>query len=65
MLSVDIERMPSYQIGREEGREEAKMEDAKKMIMIGLDIETIHKVTELPIDKIEKLSDKGDSDNIF
>jgi len=57
MLSVDIERMPSYQIGREEGREEAKMEDAKKMIMIGLDIETIHKVTDLPIDKIKKLSD--------
>jgi len=74
MLSVDIERMPSYQIGlehgmekgREKGREEgiekgierAKMEDAKKMIMIGLDIETIHKVTELPIDKIKKLREK-------
>jgi len=67
MLVVDIERMPSYQIGLEQGiekgREEgiekgiekAKMEDAKRMIMIGLDIETIHKVTELPIDKIKKL----------
>jgi len=77
MLSVDIERMPSYQIGlehgmergmergiekgrekgREEGREEAKIEDAKKMIMIGLDIETIHKVTDLPIEKIKKLNE--------
>jgi len=52
MLSVDIKKMPSYQIGREE----AKMEDAKKMIMIGLDIETIHKVTELPIDRIKELT---------
>jgi len=26
--------------------------------MIGLDIETIHKVTELPIDKIKRLKDK-------
>jgi len=66
MLVVDIERMPSYQIGLEQGiekgiekgREEALIENAKKMIMIGLDIETIHKVTELPIDKIKRLKDK-------
>jgi len=31
------------------------MEDAKKMIIIRLDIETIHKVTELPIEKIKEL----------
>jgi len=62
MLVVDIERMPSYNLGLKrgfkEGREEAKIEDAKKMIMIGLNIDTIHKVTELPIDKIKKLRDK-------
>jgi len=60
MLSVDIKRMPSYQIGLEEGMEKgmekALIENAKKMIMIGLDIETIHKVTELPIDKIKELT---------
>jgi len=66
MLVVDIERMPSYNLGlkrgfqegKAEGREEAKMEDAKKKIMIGLDIETIHKITELSIDKIKKLREK-------
>jgi len=41
--------------GMEKGIEKATIENAKKMIMIGLDIETIHKVTELPMDKINEL----------
>jgi len=75
MLVVDIEKMPSFNLGlkkgmvkgmekgmekgmvkgMEKGIEKATIENAKKMIMIGLDIETIHKVTELPMDKINEL----------
>ena len=56
MLVVDIERMPSYQIGLEQGIEANKIENAKKMLMMGFDIETIHKITDLSIDKIKQLS---------
>jgi len=74
MLVVDIERMPSYNLGlkrgfqegieegREEGREEAIIENAKKMIMMGFDIDTIHKITGLTIDKINSIKN---SDNNF
>ena len=42
-------------IGREEGREEANIETAKKMKEKGLDLELIHEITGLSLDKIQEL----------
>ena len=42
-------------LGREEGREEAKLEAAKKFKELGVDIETIVQATGLSVDVVEGL----------
>lgn len=42
-------------VGRNEGKKEAKTETAKKMISIGLPIETIMSVTDFSREEIEKI----------
>jgi len=71
MLVVDIERMPSFNLGLkrgiekgiERGIEKAKIEDAKKMIMMGFEIDTIHKITGLTIDKINSIKNSNNDNN--
>ncbi len=42
--------------GEKKGRENEKIEIAKKLISLNIDIDTIHKSTELPIETIKKLT---------
>ena len=44
--------------GREEGREKEKIETAKKMLDLGIEVEIIRKVTSLSIEEIQKLQSK-------
>jgi predicted transposase/invertase (TIGR01784 family) len=41
--------------GREEGREEGKLEMAKNLLLMGLDVGTVAKSAELPVEKILEL----------
>jgi predicted transposase/invertase (TIGR01784 family) len=41
--------------GREEGRIENKFETAKNFLLMGIDVESVAKGTDLPIDKIREL----------
>jgi predicted transposase/invertase (TIGR01784 family) len=38
--------------GREEGKIEGKLEMVKNFLLMGMDIETVAKATELPVEKI-------------
>ena len=44
--------------GRVEGREIEKIETAKKMLDLGIEVEIIRKVTSLSIEEIQKLQSK-------
>ena len=44
--------------GRVEGREKEKIETAKKMLDLGIEVEIIRKVTSLSIEEIQKLQSK-------
>jgi predicted transposase/invertase (TIGR01784 family) len=54
MLNVDVEKLPSFNIGLEKGI----MLVAQQMIKAGMDIETIRKMTNLSIEQIEALRKK-------
>ncbi|WP_211233490.1 transposase [Thermicanus aegyptius] len=41
--------------GIEKGIEQGKMEDARKMLLKGMDVNIIRDITELPLEKIEEL----------
>ena len=45
----------SYLDGEKEGKIEEKIKIAKKLIQNQFDDETIHKITEIPQEKIEKI----------
>jgi len=55
MLTVDIEKTPFYQIGEKKGIERGVMMIAKQMFKLGLDVETIHKATNLSIEQLNEL----------
>ncbi|WP_084213479.1 Rpn family recombination-promoting nuclease/putative transposase [Thermicanus aegyptius] len=44
-----------YEQGIEKGIEQGKMEDARKMLLKGMDVNFIQEITELPLEKIEEL----------
>jgi predicted transposase/invertase (TIGR01784 family) len=46
--------------GKKEGRKEGKLDDAKNMLMEGLGIPLIIKITELPEEEILKLKEELD-----
>jgi predicted transposase/invertase (TIGR01784 family) len=48
-------RIKGREEGRIEGREENKFETAKNFLLMGIDIESVAKGTDLPIDKIREL----------
>ena len=50
-----IGREEGIAIGEEKGREEANIKSAKKMKEKGYDLESIHEITGLPIEKIKEL----------
>ena len=68
MLVIDLERLPSYEIGLEKGIEKGKLEGklegqkeekqaiAKSMLLNNLDIDLIEEVTKLSKEEIESLS---------
>lgn len=43
--------------GRQQGIEEGKLEVVKRMLAKGYDVDTIHELTGLPIEKIEKMKE--------
>ena len=53
---IEEGRQEGLQEGIKEGRQEEKLETAKNMIKLGLDIDTIIKVTGLSKEIIEKLN---------
>jgi len=74
MFKVDIERLPSFQIGeerglergleqgREQGRKENSKEIAKKLLVNNIDIAFIVDMTGLNIIEVEKLKEKSKPD---
>ena len=67
MLTVDIEKTPFYKIGEKKGIQEGIQEGikqgiekgaiiiAQQMLKLGLDIDTIHKATNISIEKLNEL----------
>ena len=63
MLNVEIEKLPSYLIGKKRGEEQAikrgahrkAVEVAKKLFKIDMSLEQIAVVTELSIEELQQL----------
>ena len=58
IAQLDYAREEGREEGRVEGREKEKIETAKKMLDLGIEVEIIRKVTSLSIEEIQKLQSK-------
>ena len=58
IAQLDYAREEGREEGRVEGREKEKIETAKKMLDLGIEVEMIKKVTSLSIEEIQKLQSK-------
>ena len=57
-MTTELDKIAQLDYAREEGREIEKIETAKKMLDLGIEVEMIRKVTSLSIEEIQKLQSK-------
>jgi predicted transposase YdaD len=58
MLTIELEKLPTYRMGLKKGHEEEKTEIAEKLLEMGLDVLQIASATGLPVADIRRLRAK-------